>query len=84
MTLKSQCEGCLGAGPLRLELIVALQRWEEGKAVGERVVAWVAVKILWFVRSRVGPESRGRNDDREGMRDSIRNWPLAGNMGVPP
>ena len=45
-TLKTQYEGYFSAAPLRLVLIVALQRWEEGKAVRECqwVVEWVVVK----------------------------------------
>jgi hypothetical protein len=56
--LKTQYKGYLGAGPLQLELIIAFQRWEEGKAVGERVVAWVAVFGSFAVVFRRGEAMR--------------------------
>jgi hypothetical protein len=45
MMLKTEYKGYLGAAPLRLELIVVFQRWEEEKVVGERVMEGVAVKV---------------------------------------
>jgi hypothetical protein len=57
-------EGYLGAAPLRPVLIVALQRWEEEKAVGERVVKWVAVKAgTSLIRSQLSC-ARGRGVGR--------------------
>lgn len=58
--------------PLRLELIVVLQREEEGKAVGERV-EWVTGRWggLRSVFSHRAPDVEGSGDDREKMKDEV-------------